>query len=410
MVDEKELKKNSEKEKNKKILIGIIIAVVLVIAILIIIFLPKKNNDYEIALLENIKTIYVSEKKEIKAEVKNQSDAILNYQSSDENIVKFDKNIMEGISVGKSTITITSDIKGVNPLVFEVEVIDGGGIIKEVNFPKGELVIGINKEFDLNNELIINPTNGRFNSKVFISSDPSVASINEVGLLKTKKTGMTNITVNINNYFNSTITVFVVNNDVDGEIITNTDKIIFKEDNLKINVGVSKKIEYDVYPNNSSMKYVTTSCNNSNIISLDSEGNIKGLKIGKATIIYKTIDNREYKLNIEVTDDIIEVDDIKVSQELSMNLGDSKELLVDVVPSTATNKELNVKVSDTKILDASMKDNHLVINSKSVGNTVITLTSHNGAETEIKVTINEKEVPIVTVSPTPSNEQDEISS
>ena len=411
MIDEKKLKKNSEKKIDKKVLIGIIIAIVLVIAILIIIFLPKKNNKVgEIILADNIKSIYVSEKKEIVAEVRNYSDAIINYQSSDESVLKFDKNVMEGISVGNSKITISCNIDGVKPLTFDVTVIDGGGIINQANFPNGELVIGVNKEYDLDKEIILNPANGKANSKIFTSSNVDIATVDGLGILKSLKKGMTNIRVNINNSLYSTISVFVIDKDVSGEIIKNVDKIIFKEDTIKINIGDTKKIEYDVYPVDSSMKYVTASCSDSKIVSLDNDGNIKGLKEGKANILYKTIDNKEYKLNVEVVNGTIDVVDIKVMEEnISLEENSSKEVNINVVPTTATNKELKVKSTDVNIAEVSIKDDTLIINGKSVGETSVIIESNNGIKKTIMIKVLKKNIntptPVVTVTPLPIPER-----
>ncbi len=403
MIGENDLQKSNEKKMDKKILIGIIIAVVLLIAIVVIIMLPKKSQVGEIILSENINSIYISEKREIDAVVRNYNDAILNYKSSDENVIKFDNNIMEGLSVGKSKITISCNIEGIEPLIFDVNVVDGGGIINESNFPKGELVIGVNKEYNLKDDLIINPSNGKINSITFVSSNTGIASINELGILKTNRTGMTNITTRVNNRFTSTITVFVVDKDVPGEIITNADKIIFKEDTIKINVDDVKTIEYDVYPADSSMEYVTISCSDPKTVSLEEDGNVRGLKTGKANIVYKTIDNKEYKLSVEVVDNIIDVEEIKVSQDdISMNLNTTKEVPVSVIPSTAKNKDLHIIVSDTKIVSADINNNSLIIKSINVGSTTIILESSNGIKKTIKVSVNNKkeETPKPTVTPT----------
>ena len=187
MIDDKEMQKNDEKKIDKKVLIGIIIAIILLIVIVVIMLKSKNNKVGEIVLAENIKTIYVSEKKEIVAEVRNYSDAIINYQSSDENVLKFDKNVMEGISVGNSKITISCNIDGVKPLTFDVNVLDGSGIINQANFPNGELVIGVNKEYNLDEEIILNPANGKANSKSFTSSNSEVATIDQSGILKSLK-------------------------------------------------------------------------------------------------------------------------------------------------------------------------------------------------------------------------------
>ena len=76
-----ETKLEDKKGLNNNLKFGIIcLGITIVIAIImIIIFSNKKGENGEILLLENVKTIYVGEKKKIKAHVSNSSDAILNY-------------------------------------------------------------------------------------------------------------------------------------------------------------------------------------------------------------------------------------------------------------------------------------------------------------------------------------------
>ena len=398
IVDEEKIKKI-----DIKLVIGISVAVILLISILFIIFFKRDNKvSGEIILSNNIKSIYLTEKKKIDAVVRNYDDAILIYKSSDENILKVDNNIIEGINIGEAKLTISCNIDNIKPVILDIQVIDGGGIINSINFPLGELVIGTDKTFDLDKELIVNPSNGRAGSKIFISSNNDVATISEYGILTSKKTGTTNITTTINNRFNSTITVYVIDDKIDGEIVKNTSKIIFKDDNLKLQIGENKKIDYDVYPENSTIKYGRFFSSDNSIVSIDNEGNVKGLKQGKVTISFKTIDNTEYKTTVEVIDkkiEVLEIQEIKLSEnEITIEENNSKDINISVVPSNAA---LNLKItsSNSEIVSSEIKNNILKITGKKEGVTSLTISSDNGKKDTIKVNVIKKKNE---TTPTPS--------
>lgn len=387
-----ETKLEDKKGLNNNLKFGIIcLGITIVIAIImIIIFSNKKGENGEILLLENVKTIYVGEKKKIKVHVSNSSDAILNYKSADENIIKVDNDVIEGVSIGKTSIIISSDIKDVKSISVDIEVKDGGGILYSISYPLGELVIGTNKTFDLNDKITYNPSNGIAHSKTFISSNPTVATISEYGVLTTKKTGTTNITTNVNNRHDSTITVFVISDDNPGEIIRNTDKIVFKENDIKIKKGDTKKIEYDVYPKDSSMKYVSINVEDKNIVSIN-EDIIKGLNVGKTSISYKTIDNKEYKVNIEVMDDVKILND-----EITMEIDTTKDINIGI-----DDKDLKVSSSDLAIASAEYKDKVLKISAKKVGTAIINIENANKDKETIKVNVVNKNTPV----PTPNTNE-----
>ena len=373
-----------------KILIGI--AIILIILIVIIIFAKKSPEKGEIIISDNIKTIHVNEKKKIDAVVKNYDDAIIKYQSSDDTIIKIENDEIMGVSIGKAKVIVSCNISNVEPIELSIEVIDAVEAITEAKFKEGELVIGINEEYDLDKEIIINPSHGKVNSKVFVSSNQDVASVSELGILNTKKEGMTNISVNINNYFNSTITVFVVSSKNTGEIIKNADKIIFKKDSLKLKVGEKEKIEYSLSPENSSAKYLKITSSDEKIATIDKEGNIKALKVGKCYIVAKTIDNKEYQMVVEVYDNDILISDIKVeTNQITMKENESKNVSIKITPANATNTILIIKSSDSKIVTAENKNNYIIIKALKEGKASITIESTNGIKDTIEVTVNKKE-------------------
>ena len=303
MKTEEELRKESQKKEDFKDKIKTIIIVTLVLTVVIVggyFFFKKISITGEIRLIENIKTIYIGEKKQIKAEVTNFENSVISYASSDERIIKIENGVMEGISIGKATVIISCDRKVIEPLKIEVEVINGGAMISSASFPYGELVIGIDKIFDLNEKIIINPSNGTAKSKIFISSNPEVATISELGILTTIKEGMTNISTNINNRFNSTITVYVISDDNPGEIIKNPNKIVFKEESLKLKVRDSVDLEYSFVPSDADPKYVTFESSNEDVVTVSKDGRIKAVASGGAEIIGKTVDNKEYKIKVDV--------------------------------------------------------------------------------------------------------------
>lgn len=143
--------------------------------------------------------------------------------------------------------------------------------------------------------------------------------------------------------------------------------ISLDNNSLNMNVGGTQKLNYTVTPDNAPDKSVTWSSNNSNIASVDSEGNVKAVSPGTAAITVKSSDGGytaqcsvNVKKIITVTSLSVGTQPINVNSDIKFTFSDNiyrgsgfntillKDSSGNVVPSTVTinNNMLTVKSND----------------------------------------------------------------
>lgn len=80
-----------------------------------------------------------------------------------------------------------------------------------------------------------------------------------------------------------------------------TPNLLLSMSNLNLNAGDSKKIEYTIENDNGTVEIIWSSSDES-VVTVDQNGNVKGVKAGNATISASySIDGQEYKKTCEVT-------------------------------------------------------------------------------------------------------------
>ena len=212
---------------------------------------------------------------------------------------------------------------------------------------------------------------------VWSSADPSIATVNN-GIVTGKKIGTTYITASIGN---SKATCIV--NIIDDYIPITKIKTNTLSDEILINQ--TKKIPVTIEPSNATNKTLTYSSSNPDIVTVDQNGNITGKKVGNASI---SIYSPEYKTTYLVTvTDKIPLQSISINKTLEINEFATSKLTVTFSPSTATNKKITWKSSDTKIVTVDDSGN---IKALAPGTANITVISNDGGYTSIcKVTVKE---------------------
>ena len=219
---------------NHKILIWILIIVLLVILLLKVISNNKTEivpTDYDINLkIENKDYYYVGIGNSInlKASV-NVEDAKIIWTSSDEKVARVNNGTVTGVNFGKAKIMVSYiDTKG-NKYVdsCDIEVVEGDENVRlnSISFPEGDLYMQNNKDYRL--DLILNPSNALVSSKNFVSSNESVVSVTNDGIIRSHKEGKARIIANINGRFQTSINVYVDNNFKQTGIVLSPESISF---------------------------------------------------------------------------------------------------------------------------------------------------------------------------------------
>jgi len=145
-------------------------------------------------------------------------------------------------------------------------------------------------------------------------------------------------------------------------------------DNPVIKKGETKKLKVEILPEEAKTHLVQYSSSNTSIASVDSDGNILGLKSGKATITAKAKENNvSATIQIEVYSPVT---DLELNVEgLTLQVGESFQIIPIIFPEDANNKNVIYKSEDGNILQV---DNNGNITAISPGTSSVSVKTEEG--------------------------------
>lgn len=213
----------------------------------------------------------------------------------------------------------------------------------------------------------MNATNKKYS---FSSSNPEVASVDDNGKITALKAGETIITVTSMDG-NKTATCNVK---VEAKYIAVT-SITLDNTSVTLKVGEKIKINASVTPEDATDPTLTWEASNTDIISVDKEGNVEALKLGEAEIIVYA-ENKSIKATCKISVIPEAVTGISLSDgEIKLMPGDSRQLIAIIEPDNADDKSVTWSIKDSSI--ASVDQNGLVT-AKKIGETTVTVTTKDG--------------------------------
>lgn len=231
--------------------------------------------------------------------------------------------------------------------------------------------------------LVVSPTNATYENVAWKVSDEDIAEIvgtdgNEC-TLSFKSVGEVNISAIIDNGEYSVEKTI--------NVCEHTTSVQISEAQKSIYLNNSFTLSSTTLPLGLSDGKVTWSCSDTDIATVDENGNVKGLKQGKCTITATSVDGG-YTASCEVTvmQPVAEVWLDK--HELNMNMGDNSTLRVNISPSTADDKTIawSTEDEDVATVDADGK-----VTAVAAGTTKIWAVSNdnNEAKDYCEVTVNQ---------------------
>jgi len=169
-------------------------------------------------------------------------------------------------------------------------------------------------------------------------------------------------------------------------------KVTLNKKTTSISINSTEQLIPNISPSNATNQNVTWKSSSTKIATVDSEGNIKGIKKGKATITVKTVDNRKTaKCIVTVTDipQIVNVTGITLNKiNTTIDMESNEQLIATISPLNATNKNITWESSNSEI--AKIDQNGILKGSK-IGKTIITATTVDGKKTaSCEVIVNDQ--------------------
>ena len=174
------------------------------------------------------------------------------------------------------------------------------------------------------------------------------------------------------------------------EPIIHVNNVTLNKTSLNIEVGQTDKLEATINPENASNKNVEYSSSNPEIVTVEQDGTIRGIKAGTATITVTTEDgNHTATCNVAVEVPIISVEGIEITNKptTNMNIGNEYELNYEIRPENATDKNVTWSSTDENVVYVDSNTNKLIANGE--GTATITITTRDGNYTDsFEVTVN----------------------
>lgn len=213
------------------------------------------------------------------------------------------------------------------------------------------------------------------NTGSWSSSNSDIVEITSDGNISAKNIGTATITLTTyNNSSSYTIEVLPVE----------VELVELSLDKEKVKLGKTKKINANVLPENATDKNLVWKSDNENILSVDAEGNIKGISVGKTTITASTNNNITGTIEVEV----YEVLPRKIKTEFSkikLDIDDTANIKPIVYPKNANNKKLTIKSSNKKVATVTKKGK---IKAVGAGKATITISAKNNVVEKVEVTVS----------------------
>jgi len=289
------------------------------------------------------------------------------YSSSDEDVVKVDANgKMTAVKKGTAIITITdkmSDVSATQTVnVFENQTIE------KIEVSNDDVTLVVDGTIQL--YASVKPSNA--NQRITWSSvDEKIATVTSGGLVTGVNYGETKIIATAVDGTNAIVNVKVQDKTraVEGVSINQND--------FSLDVGKTKRLTVKITPSNATDQKVSWSSNNPNIVTVNNNGDVKGIAPGTATITVKTISGG-FTASVNVTVkkvQIIKETDIQLSiPKSSLYVGKSTTIQTKILPANATYKDLKWTSSNPNVATVS----NGTIYGKGEGVATIKVTSHHG--------------------------------
>lgn len=226
---------------------------------------------------------------------KTASNKTITWKSSNSKVVIVNSSgYIKAVGPGTAIIKATSADGGYTDTA-TIEVTGSGTSISasEIVFKESSYSVGINGTISLNP--IITPNNTTFKAIKFTSSDASIATVDENGLVKGLKEGTVNITATLtHNNLKATTKVVVKYIPVTSIKLNNV------QAEATIKKGETLSISAEILPSNASNKNISFTSSDSNIAKVDSNGIITGISTGRTTIIAKSSDGASASLVVNI--------------------------------------------------------------------------------------------------------------
>ena len=301
------------------------------------------------------------------------------WNSSDESIATVDQNgNIKAISEGNTTITVITE-DGKRIATCEVDVTNKTIPVTGVTLDRDKLELVEGRVAKLVASIL--PTNATNKNVTWSSLKSSVATVDQSGFVTAKAPGNVEIAVTTEDGWHTTTCKVTVT-----EKVVPVTGVTLDKDKLELIEDDVAQLKATVLPEDATNKNVTWGTSAPSVATVDKNGNVKALSEGTATISIVT----EYggytaTCEVNVAKRIFPVTGVKLDKNsLELNEGQVAQLIANIIPENATNKNVTWSSSDESVATVDENGNVEAIGSSPNGPTfaTITVTTEDGEYTD----------------------------
>jgi uncharacterized protein YjdB len=222
----------------------------------------------------------------------NATNQSVTWSSSNTSVATVVNGLITGVSTGTSTVSVTT-IDGSYTANVSVTVVIG---VSSVSVAPTSILLHPTQTYQIVETVL--PSNAPNKNVSWSTNRPTVATVTSSGLIQAIGNGTATITVRTQ-YGNKTATVSVT-------VTTLVTSVRVNVTSITLRPNITRQITATVLPSTASNKAITWSSNNTNVATVNSQGLIRGLRVGNATITVRTLDgNRTATVSVRVNASLI---------------------------------------------------------------------------------------------------------
>lgn len=303
-------------------------------------------------------------------------DKTVTWNSTNTDAVTVDNGVVTAVGEGSSTVTATVGEK-VATINYTVRI-----PLQSITI-NGDETLSKNEEKTLT--VTYNPTNTTDNKTVdWESSNPEIVSIDSTGKITGKKGGTAKITATVGN----------VKAEKEVKVVVPIESVSLSGDD-SILKGETKRLTATINPEDTTDdKTITWSSDNENVLFVDQNGQIRGIKEGTANV-KAVVAGKETTKQITVNEIHINSIAIDGDQEFEMIKNQTKNLSVTINPENTTDDKGVVWKTNNE--EVARVDNDGKVTALKEGEATITATVGTN-ETSVKINVKEIHINSVVIN------------
>ncbi|MBR3840872.1 MAG: Ig-like domain-containing protein, partial [Erysipelotrichales bacterium] len=350
------------------------------------------NDGYTVVSLEETKLeMAIGDMESIEATVT--PNTTLSYVSTNTSVVTVtSKGVVEAVGAGTANVIVSANDGSGAYASATITVSGDNSLVNTIELGNDKALVEIGNTYTIN--ATVKPDSAKNKKLSYVSSNTSVATVNDNGVVTARKEGESIITIRSTDGSGISTTLLVTTTD---EEVVYIEEITIADPILTLKVGQSYSLDESVSPKDATLDDLLFTSSDEEVATVSAKGKIYAEDIGDAVITIKAQDGsgKFVTCAVEVigkNEDIL-VSSISIENEpLELSVGDSSKLKIAVYPSTADDQTVTYTSMNKNVATVSSTGQ---VSAVGAGTTYISVTANDDGKKQatIKVTVTKVEEP-----------------